>query len=117
MTALRACVCGCGRAIDRRFVPANLYAFNLGTELMEWDRLRYVMDEAARARAEEADIGIDSPLFALPGEVWEHGAQLHEVSSAVAQGGGSGELVNVTPHVAARYARLLAGRAATGRRA
>lgn len=59
---------------------------------------------------------IDSPLFALPGEVWEHGARLHEVTSAVAQGGGSGELVNVTPHVVARYARLLADRATTGGR-
>ena len=60
---------------------------------------------------------IDSPLFALPGEVWEHGARLHEVVSAAAQGGRSGELVNVTPHVVARYARLLADRAPTRGRA
>lgn len=55
---------------------------------------------------------IDSPLFALPGEVWEHGARLHEIARAVAQGGRSGELVNVTPRVVARYARLLADREA-----
>jgi hypothetical protein len=53
---------------------------------------------------------IDTPLFALPGEVWEHGSQLHEIASAVTRGGKSGELVNVTPHVIARYARLLAER-------
>lgn len=59
---------------------------------------------------------IDSPLFALPGEVWENGARLHAVARAVAQGGRSGELVNVTPRVVARYARLLADREPSGRR-
>lgn len=57
---------------------------------------------------------IDSPLFALPGEVWDHGSQLHEVATLVARGGRSGELVNVTPNVVARYARLLAGRGTPG---
>lgn len=50
---------------------------------------------------------IDSPLWMLPGEVLEHGARLHRIASLVAAGGRSGRLVNVTPHVIARYARLL----------
>ena len=56
---------------------------------------------------------IDSPLFALPGELWEHGSRLYEVASTVARGGRSGELINVTPHVIARYARLLSDPAAS----
>ncbi|MFL5827110.1 MAG: hypothetical protein ACJ76V_11360 [Thermoleophilaceae bacterium] len=51
---------------------------------------------------------IDSPLFAMSGEVLEHGARLYEIAHAAASGGSSGELVNVTPNVVARYARLLA---------
>ncbi|HVA61419.1 MAG TPA: hypothetical protein VNG13_12915 [Mycobacteriales bacterium] len=47
---------------------------------------------------------VDSPLFALAGEVWEHGAQLHRLAARVA---GGDRLVNVTPSVLARYARLL----------
>jgi hypothetical protein len=54
---------------------------------------------------------VDSPLFALPGELWEQGATLHEIAATVADGGESGELVNVTPGVIARYAGLLADRA------
>jgi len=50
---------------------------------------------------------VDGPLWALPGEVWEHGAELHRIASLAAAGGRSGALVNVTPHVVARYARLL----------
>lgn len=50
---------------------------------------------------------VDSPLFALGGEVWEHGARLYDVVARVAAGGRSGRLVNVTPSVLARYARLL----------
>ncbi len=53
---------------------------------------------------------VDSPLFALSGEVWEHGARLHEIARSTAAGGRSGRLVNVTPHVVARYARLLRAR-------
>lgn len=53
---------------------------------------------------------IDSPLFALPGELWEHGSRLYEIASIVARGGRSGALINVTPHVIARYARLLSDR-------
>jgi hypothetical protein len=50
---------------------------------------------------------IDSPLFALSGEVPERDATLYRVASEVAQGGRSGRLVNVTPKVIARYARML----------
>jgi len=57
---------------------------------------------------------IDSPLFALSGEVWQHGARLYEIAASAAAGGRSGRLVNVTPHVVARYARLLHGRASPG---
>lgn len=53
---------------------------------------------------------VDTPLFALSGEVWEHGSRLHEIARTIAGGGASGELVNVTPAVVARYARLLAER-------
>jgi hypothetical protein len=55
---------------------------------------------------------VDSPLFALSGEVWEHGARLHEIARFAAGGGRSGRLVNVTPAVVARYARLLRRRGA-----
>jgi hypothetical protein len=50
---------------------------------------------------------IDGVLWALSGEVWARGCQLHRIASLVAQGGRSGELINVTPSVVARYARLL----------
>jgi hypothetical protein len=50
---------------------------------------------------------IDSPLFLLPGELLEHGSRLYELAALVARGGRTGRLVNVTPNVVARYARLL----------
>jgi hypothetical protein len=50
---------------------------------------------------------IDSPLWALSGEVLERGAELHRMAELTAGGGVSGRLVNVTPRVIARYARLL----------
>jgi hypothetical protein len=53
---------------------------------------------------------IDSPLWALPGELWASGSRLHGMAELVARGGRSGRLVNVTPNVIARYARLLAER-------
>jgi hypothetical protein len=55
---------------------------------------------------------IDSPLFALPGELLERGSVLFRIAELAAGGGRSGELVNVTPHVVARYARLVARRLA-----
>jgi hypothetical protein len=53
---------------------------------------------------------IDSPLWALPGELWVRATRLHGMAELVAGGGRSGRLVNVTPNVVARYARLLADR-------
>ena len=50
---------------------------------------------------------IDSPLWALPGELWEHGSRLYRMAALAVRGGLSGRLVNVTPHVVARYARVL----------
>jgi hypothetical protein len=50
---------------------------------------------------------IDSPLWALSGEILERGSLLYEIAALAAAGGRSGRLVNVTPNVVARYARLL----------
>jgi hypothetical protein len=50
---------------------------------------------------------VDSPLFLLPGELLERASRLYEIAELVALGGRSGRLVNVTPGVVARYARLL----------
>lgn len=57
---------------------------------------------------------VDSPLFALSGEIWRHGSRLHDLVACVAEGGRSGRLVNVAPRVVARYARLLAERSSDG---
>ena len=53
---------------------------------------------------------IDAPLWALSGEILRHGPELLSMAQFVAAGGRSGRLVNVTPNVIARYARLLADR-------
>ena len=53
---------------------------------------------------------IDSPLWALSGEVLERGAELYRIADLTARGGASGQLVNVSPRVIARYARLLESR-------
>ncbi|MGB2876105.1 MAG: hypothetical protein WBB76_11615, partial [Gaiellaceae bacterium] len=50
---------------------------------------------------------IDSPLWALSGELLEHGSGLYRIAELTARGGNSGRLVNVTPRVIARYARVL----------
>jgi hypothetical protein len=50
---------------------------------------------------------IDSPLWALSGEILERGSALYSIARLAAAGGKSGRLVNVTPNVVARYARLL----------
>ncbi|MBA2615801.1 MAG: hypothetical protein H0U90_08545 [Actinobacteria bacterium] len=50
---------------------------------------------------------VDCPLLALSGEILEHGGRLHGMAAQLARGGRSGRLVNVTPGVVARYARLL----------
>ncbi len=50
---------------------------------------------------------IDTPLWLLPGEALERASTLFRLAERVARGGSSGRLVNVTPNVVARYARLL----------
>jgi hypothetical protein len=50
---------------------------------------------------------VDGPLWALSGEIWEHGSVLYRIAQLAARGGRSERLVNVTPNVVARYARLL----------
>jgi hypothetical protein len=50
---------------------------------------------------------IDAPLWALSGEILERGPGLLEMARFAADGGRSGELVNVTPNVVARYARII----------
>jgi hypothetical protein len=76
-------------------------------------RLDLVRAEARLLRSGRAGwlaTTIDSPLWALPGELWARGSRLHAMAELVACGGRSGRLVNVTPNVVARYARLLAER-------
>jgi hypothetical protein len=53
---------------------------------------------------------IDTCLWAFTGPVWERGRDLFAMCRWMAGGGSTGRLVNVTPHTAARYARLLADR-------
>ena len=50
---------------------------------------------------------IDSPLWALSGEALERSSALYAIARHVSNGGRSGRLVNVTPNVIARYARVL----------
>ena len=50
---------------------------------------------------------VDATLFAMSGEVLEHGSTLYRAAEQTARGGRSGRLINVTPGVVARYARLL----------
>lgn len=50
---------------------------------------------------------IDSPLWVLSGETLERGSELYSIAHLASSGGRSGRLVNVTPNVIARYARVL----------
>ena len=50
---------------------------------------------------------LDTCLWAFTGPIWERGAGLRDIAHFVAQGGDSKRLINVTPQVVARYARLL----------
>ena len=50
---------------------------------------------------------VDSPLWALSGEQLEHGCGLYRIAALTARGGASGRLVNTTPRVIARYARIM----------
>jgi hypothetical protein len=60
---------------------------------------------------------VDSPLWLLPGELLERSGELYRIATLAAEGGKSGQLVNVTPNVVARYARLLDDRGALNDRA
>jgi hypothetical protein len=57
---------------------------------------------------------LDTCLWAFTGPIWKRGSALHAIAQFVAQGGDSRRLVNVTPHVVARYARLLEDRRLSG---
>ncbi|HET9109957.1 MAG TPA: hypothetical protein VFN78_03935, partial [Ktedonobacterales bacterium] len=50
----------------------------------------------------------DSCLWTFTGPVWQRGAALHQIATMLASGGDSGQLINVTPRVVARYARIIA---------
>jgi len=52
---------------------------------------------------------LDSCLWTFTGPIWQRGAALHQIASYLAEGGDSGRLINVTPRVVARYARIVAG--------
>lgn len=50
---------------------------------------------------------LDSCLWSFSGPVWRRGAELHQICEWIAAGGSAGRLVNATPEVVARYARVL----------
>ncbi len=51
--------------------------------------------------------GIDTCLWAFSGELWHAASGLAEIARFIAKGGSSGKLINVTPRVLARYARIV----------
>jgi hypothetical protein len=51
---------------------------------------------------------LDSCLWTFTGPIWQRGAALFDMVSLLAKGGDSGRLINVTPRVVARYARIVA---------
>lgn len=51
---------------------------------------------------------LDTCLWTFSYHQWERGAELKEIAETLVAGGETGELVNVTPRVVARYARILA---------
>ncbi|HEY7349037.1 MAG TPA: hypothetical protein VH599_12060 [Ktedonobacterales bacterium] len=50
---------------------------------------------------------LDTCLWAFTGPIWSRAAGLKAIADFVARGGDSGQLINVTPGVVARYARLI----------
>ncbi len=50
---------------------------------------------------------LDTCLWAFTGPIWERAGGLRAIANFVAQGGDSKRLINVTPRVVARYARLI----------
>ncbi|MGH2485536.1 MAG: hypothetical protein ACRDHE_05950, partial [Ktedonobacterales bacterium] len=55
---------------------------------------------------------LDTCLWAFTGPIWSHGAELRQMAEFLVRGGETGRLINVTPHVVARYARLLSEKGA-----
>jgi hypothetical protein len=51
---------------------------------------------------------LDSCLWTFTGPIWRRGAALYQIASYLVAGGDSGRLINVTPRVVARYARIVA---------
>ena len=90
-----------------------------------WSPFYTVTDVRDLVRAERRLLGsrdpgwlvstIDSPLWLLPGELLERASALYRIAQFSVVGGRSGRLVNVTPNVIARYARLLDGQRTRGR--
>lgn len=57
---------------------------------------------------------LDACLWAFTGPIWTRGAELRAIGEYLAHGGASGKLINVTPEVVARYARMLSHEVQTG---
>jgi hypothetical protein len=53
---------------------------------------------------------VDTCLWAFSGELWHAGPGLEAIARFAAAGGNSGRLINATPRVVARYARLVGNR-------
>jgi hypothetical protein len=51
---------------------------------------------------------IDSCQWTFSGEFWRKGSRLYEIAKFCADGGDSGEMINVKPVTVARYARVMA---------
>ena len=52
-------------------------------------------------------ISIDSPLWLFSYYQWQKSNKLFEMASYTSRGGTTNKLINVTPHVISRYARIL----------
>jgi hypothetical protein len=50
---------------------------------------------------------VDTCLWAFSGELWHRAPGLAEIARFLAHGGSTGKLINVTPRVIARYARII----------
>ena len=82
-----------------------------------WTPFETINDASDLRRAEKALLArrqpgwllgtIDTCLWAFSGELWDRAPRLAAIARLAAAGGDSGRLVNVTPRVLARYARLL----------
>lgn len=59
----RQCVCGCGRELPRRRVATNLLAFEVMGELVEFDRLRYLMQMSESYEPDNLDAFINDGVY------------------------------------------------------